>query len=89
MHTLTMPGELRERFSALGLLAINASGQEVLLGLHFEESQFFIGCLCKAQGAWSPEDRERYADLLGRHERARLQMASTADAVPRNEDRLG
>ena len=89
MHTLTIPSELRERFSALGLLAINASGQEVLLGLNFEESQFFVGCLGMAQGAWSPEDREKYADLLDRHERARLHMASPADAVLRNEDRLG
>lgn len=84
-----MSGKQREHLGRLGALAINAAGQEILHGLTVEDSRFVLRCSEKSPAARSEHERERYARLLARHERARLQGVSVADPVVKNEANLG
>ena len=89
MQTLNMSNEQREHFLGLGVLAINAAGQEVLHGLDVDESRFLVGCSAKPPDERTPYERQRYAELVARHERARLTDVSTDDAVSKDEASLG
>ena len=89
MRLLTMSARQRERLGELGVLAINPAGQEVLHGLNQEESEFLLACTNKAPAARTAHERKRYAELLARHERARLKNVSVGDAALKNEASSG
>ncbi|MDH6594961.1 hypothetical protein M2165_004850 [Variovorax sp. TBS-050B] len=77
LQTLAIPDALRAQLAAENLLAINSHGQEVLHGLDFAESQLLVECT-----EASPDDaarRERCAELVVKHERARLRIATVDD----------
>jgi hypothetical protein len=84
MKLLDMSTEQRAELSARSGLAIDAKGQEVLQGLNAEESRFFAACM--QQTPSKPAARERYAELMVRHEAARLRLASVDDESTGEED---
>ncbi|MDR6428197.1 hypothetical protein J2738_004352 [Variovorax paradoxus] len=77
LHTLAISEALRAQLSADNLLAINSHGQEVLHGLDFDESQLLVDC--SEQQPTDPSTRERCAQLVIKHERARLRIATVDD----------
>ena len=84
MKQLDMPDTQRAGLSARSLLAINAKGQEVLHGLSFDESQFFVDCARSMPSGAAELDR--YADLSRRHEAARFKIATVDDESSGEED---
>ncbi|MBT2303103.1 hypothetical protein J7E70_21875 [Variovorax paradoxus] len=84
MKHLEMPETQRTEFSERSLLAINSKGQEVLHGLNFDESQFFVDC-ARAMPSGAAE-LDRYTDLSRRHEAARFKLASVDDESTGEED---
>jgi hypothetical protein len=77
VQSLAIPEALRAQLAADNLLAINSHGQEVLHGLDFAESQLLVDC-----SGEPPSDaalRERCAELVVKHERARLRIATVDD----------
>lgn len=88
MHRLKLFRAQRDHFDRLGALTISASGQEVLLGLTPEESEFFAHCSATAPHAITAADHHRYGALVIKHERARLHSLSFA-AAPKNEASQG
>ena len=84
MKHLDMSDAQRAEFSDRSLLAINSKGQEVLHGLNFDESQFFVECMREMPSGAAELDR--YADLSRRHEAARLKLASVDDESTGEED---
>jgi hypothetical protein len=85
MQLLQIPTVQRTQLADEGLLAINSSGQEVLHGLSFEESQFLVDCA--AQPANDAATLDRCNDLALRHERARLRIATVDDESTGDEER--
>jgi len=77
LRTLAMSEALRAQLSAENLLAINSNGQEVLHGLDFDESQLLVNC--REQPATDASMQERCAQLVIKHERARLRIATVDD----------
>jgi hypothetical protein len=76
VQSLTISEALRNQLSAENLLAINSHGQEVLHGLDFDESQLLVDCREPPADA---STQERCAELVIRHERARLRIATVDD----------
>jgi len=77
MKMLRISTQRRAQLASENLLALNSRDQEILHGLSFDESQFLIDC-----GEDPPADtadRERCGDLIRRHERARLRIATADD----------
>ena len=77
LQPLAISEALRAQLAAENLLAINSHGQEVLHGLDFDESQLLVEC---REGP--PADasmQERCAQLVIKHERARLRIATVDD----------
>jgi hypothetical protein len=77
LQPLAISEPLRAQLAAENLLAINSHGQEVLHGLDFDESQLLVEC---REGP--PADasmQERCAELVIKHERARLRIATVDD----------
>ncbi|CAN7755085.1 MULTISPECIES: hypothetical protein [unclassified Variovorax] len=70
--------------SAENTLAINASGQEVLRGLTFDESQFLIDC-----AGQPPKDaaQDRGSELALKHEKAWLRIATVDEESTSDEER--
>lgn len=77
MQTLAISEALRTLLSAENLLAINSHGQEILHGLDFDESQLLVDC--KEQSPADASIQERCAELVIKHERARLRIATVDD----------
>ena len=77
MQTLAISEALRTQLSAENLLAINSHGQEVLHGLDFDESQLLLDC--KQQPPADASTQEQCANLVVKHERARLRIATVDD----------
>ncbi|MET3441532.1 hypothetical protein ABIC94_002290 [Variovorax paradoxus] len=77
MQTLAISEALRTQLSAENLLAINSHGQEILHGLDFDESQLLVDC--KEQTPADASMQERCAELVLKHERARLRIATVDD----------
>lgn len=77
VQTLAISEALRTQLSTENLLAINSHGQEILHGLDFDESQFLVDC--KEQSPTDASMRERCAELVIKHERARLRIATVDD----------
>lgn len=84
MKHLDISDAQRAELSGRSLLAINSKGQEVLHGLSFEESQFFVDC-ARQMPAGSAE-LDRYTDLTHKHEAARFKIASVDDESTGEED---
>lgn len=77
LRPLAISEALRAHLAAENLLAINSHGQEVLHGLDFEESQLLVNC---SEGLPSDASvQERCAELVIKHERARLRIATVDD----------
>jgi hypothetical protein len=77
LQPLAISEALRAQLAAENLLAINSHGQEVLHGLDFDDSQLLVEC---REGP--PADasmQERCAELVIKHERARLRIATVDD----------
>lgn len=77
LQTLAISEALRAQLSSENLLALNSQGQEVLHGLDFEESQLLVDCSERP-----PPDaslQQRCAELVIKHERARLRIATVDD----------
>lgn len=89
MKMLRMSTALRRRLASQNAMAINAKGQEVLHGLNFEESRFVVGCSDGDALDISDEERDRYAGLMLKHERARMRSARADRGIARDEERLG
>jgi hypothetical protein len=77
VQSLAISEALRNQLSAENLLAINSHGQEVLHGLDFDESQLLVDC--REQPPPDASTQERCAELVIRHERARLRIATVDD----------
>ncbi|WP_093012725.1 hypothetical protein [Variovorax sp. OV700] len=77
LQTLAISEALRAHLSAENLLALNSHGQEVLHGLDFEESQLLVDCSDRPPADASLQ--QRCAELVIRHERARLRIATVDD----------
>jgi hypothetical protein len=77
LQTLAITEALRAQLSADNLLAINSHGQEVLHGLDFDESQLLVDC--SEQQPADASLREQCAELVIKHERARLRIATVDD----------
>ncbi|RZL89716.1 MAG: hypothetical protein EOP82_18320 [Variovorax sp.] len=77
MKLLEMPAAQRAAPSIIHALSIDARGQEVLQGLSFEESRFFVACMQKTPS--DPAACDRFAALSVRHEAARLRLARADD----------
>ncbi|MEJ8810808.1 hypothetical protein WKW77_06990 [Variovorax ureilyticus] len=89
MKMLIMPSELRRRLSSQNAMAINAKGQEVLYGLTLSESRFMVDCCGRSANDMSEEERDRYADLVLKHEHARMRSASANSGIAKDEQCLG
>ena len=76
LQTLAMSEALRAQLTAENLLAINSHGQEILHGLDFDESQLFVDCGERPADA---STQQRCAELVIKHERARLRIATVDD----------
>jgi hypothetical protein len=77
MKMLHMSATRRARLLSENLLAVTSRDHEVLHGLSFDESQFLID-----HGGAQPGDgaaRARCDELMCRHERARLRIATADD----------
>ena len=77
LQTLAISEALRAQLSADNLLAINSHGQEVLHGLDFAESQLLVDC--SEQPPADASMQEQCAQLVIKHERARLRIATVDD----------
>ena len=77
VQTLAIAETLRTQLSAEKLLAIKSHGQEVLHGLDFDESQLLVEC--REQPPADASMQERCAELVIKHERARLRIATVDD----------
>ncbi|WP_431122610.1 hypothetical protein [Variovorax paradoxus] len=77
LQTLAISEALRAQLSAENLLALNSHGQEVLHGLDFEESQLLVDCSDRPSADASVQ--RRCAELVIKHERARLRIATVDD----------
>ena len=77
LQTLAISEALRAQLSAENLLALNSHGQEVLHGLDFEESQLLVDCSDRPPADTSMQ--QRCAELVIKHERARLRIATVDD----------
>ncbi|KLN53283.1 hypothetical protein [Variovorax paradoxus] len=89
MKMLRMSTALRRRLASQNAMAINAKGQEVLHGLTVEESRFVVGCSDGDVLDMSDEERDRYAGLILKHERARMRSACVDRGIAKDEERLG
>ena len=89
MQSLKLTRRQREHCTSLGVLAIDPSGHEVLLGLDPVESQFVVECGNMNPGARTGPENRRLARLVKRHEQARLRSMAPADGSGRNEASLG
>lgn len=89
MKMLRMSTALRRRLASQNAMAINAKGQEVLHGLTFEESRFVVGCPNGDALDISDKERDRYAGLILKHERARMRSACADRGIAKDEERLG
>lgn len=85
MKHLDMTEAQRAEFADRSLLALNSKGQEVLHGLNFEESQFYVDCTRDLPSGGAELDR--YADLSRRHEAARFRIASVDDESTGEDER--
>lgn len=88
MQRLDLTPTHRARYNRLGALTIGASGQEVLLGLTRQESEYMARCNAAPPESLTEKEQLRYAELLVRHEKARLRGADF-DAGGKNESRQG
>lgn len=88
MHQLDLTPAHRTRYNRLGALTIGASGHEVLLGLTRQESEFVARCNAAQPGSLTEKEQFRYAELLVRHEKARLHGVNFG-AGGKNESRAG
>ena len=77
LQTHAISEALRAQMSAENLLALNSHGQEVLHGLDFEESQLLVDCSDRPSADASMQ--RRCAELVIKHERARLRIATVDD----------
>jgi hypothetical protein len=77
VQSLAISEALRNQLSGENLLAINSHGQEVLHGLDFDESQLLVDC--KERPPADTAMQERCAELVIKHERARLRIATVDD----------
>ena len=77
LQALAISEALRAQLSSDNLLAINSQGQEVLHGLDFAESQLLVDCSERPPADASMQ--EHCAELVIKHERARLRIATVDD----------
>ena len=77
LQTLAISEAQRAQLSAENLLALNSHGQEVLHGLDFEESQLFVDC--SERRSADAAVQQQCAELVIKHERARLRIATVDD----------
>ncbi|RYG97873.1 MAG: hypothetical protein EON58_08670 [Alphaproteobacteria bacterium] len=68
------------------MLTTDSSGQEILVGLTSEETNFYVNfSRLSRSGDEDPDDTERYLELNEKHERARFEVIG-AEAQLRVED---
>lgn len=65
----------RAHLREMRALATDALGREVLVGLTFEETAFYVTYgRDRIKGISRPDDGEKYLELHDKHERARLSV---------------
>jgi hypothetical protein len=69
----------RAEFEAFGDLGFDSEGHEILVGLSFEETEWYLGVLEKersGRGLVTDAEMDRKSDLDDRHTMVRLQLAA-------------
>lgn len=63
-------------------ITTNAKGQEILVGLTFEETEFYMGIVNRAsREGLSDEDSDRYLELRNKHEMSRLSVLAAENQL--------
>jgi hypothetical protein len=69
----------RSEFEAFGDLGFDSDGREILVGLSYEETEWYLGILERersGRGLVTDEEMDRKSDLDDRHTMVRLQLAA-------------
>ena len=75
----------RTYLNGMRALSTDSAGREVLVGLSFEESEFYMAYANqRMQGHKDRPNSKRYLELSEKHERARLEVLG-AETYIRNE----
>jgi len=81
----------RAEFEAFGDLGFDSDGHEILVGLNYEETEWYLAVLEKersGRGLVSEAEMDRKSDLNDRHMMVRLQLAA-AEHQARSNGRPG
>ena len=73
--TFTLTDSERAHLREMRALSTDLQGREVLVGLSFEETVFYVAYgRDRVKGISRPDDGEKYIELHDKHERARLSV---------------
>lgn len=74
----------RAEFEAFGDLGFDSEGREVLVGLSFDDTEWYLSVLERVragEGGVTDAELDRKSDLDDRHTMVRLQLATAAEEV--------
>jgi hypothetical protein len=72
----------RAEFEAFGDLGFDSEGREVLVGLSYDDTEWYLGVLERVrsgEGGITDAELDRKSDLDDRHTTVRLQLAAAAE----------